>query len=390
MRVIVIGGGVMGWSLAFWLTGDPAFSGEVVVIERDPTWRWASSARSASSVRHQFTTPVNIEIGLFATAFLRGLHGWLEVSGESPDPAFHEGGYLFLARDDAALARLAELATLQRRLGAKVAVLDAGELKARFPWLNVEDVAGGSLGLEGEGWFDGWGLLRGFCRRARAQGAELRRGEVAGARASGRRVRAVRLADGEEVTGDVFVLAAGAWSGKVAELFGVHLPVEARRRSVFAFTTPEPPASCPLVIDVSGVWLRPEGTGFLCGAPPPPERDRPDLPLGEVDHELFEETIWPALAHRVPAFERLRVTSFWSGYYEMNTFDANGLVGPHPGLDNLFCLCGFSGHGLQQAPAVGRGLAELLVHGRYRTLDLSPLDPGRITRGEPLVERHVI
>lgn len=389
MRVVIVGGGVMGSAVAFWLARNPAFAGEVVVLERDPSYTWASSARSASSIRQQFSTPVNIAIGRFGAAFLREVGRWLEVDGDVPPVNFVEGGYLFLATADR-LAVLEDNHRIQRAHGAEVALLSRGELRARFPWLNADDLAGGSLGLSGEGWFDGWALLQGFRRKAIALGARYLKAEVVASDRRGRRIVSVRTADGEQITGDLFMNAAGPWAGKVAALLGVELPVEARRRSVFAFSCPKPPQPCPLLIDTSGVWVRPEGTGFICGAPPPAERDLPDLPLDEVDHELFEEVIWPALAHRVPVFEQLKVTNAWSGYYEMNRFDANGIVGPHPDLDNLLCANGFSGHGIQQAAAVGRGLAEWIIHGRYLTLDLSPLSPERLARGEPLPERNVI
>jgi glycine/D-amino acid oxidase-like deaminating enzyme len=389
VRVVIVGGGVIGSALAFWLARDAQFAGEVVVVERDPTYTWASSARSASSIRQQFSTPVNIAIGRFGAAFLREIGKWLAVDGEVPAVQFVEGGYLFLATPER-LAGLEANHRIQRAHGADVVLLSAAQLRARFSWLNTDDLAGGSLGLSGEGWFDGWALLCGFRRKATALGARYLAAEVVAADRRGRRILSVRTADGERITGDLFVNAAGPWAGKVAALFGIELPVEARRRSVFAITCPKPPRPFPLLIDTSGVWVRPEGTGFICGAPPPADRDLPDLPLEEVDHALFDEVIWPALAHRVPAFEQVKVTNAWSGYYEMNGFDANGIVGPHPDLDNLLCANGFSGHGIQQAAAVGRGLAEWIIHGRYQSIDLSPLSPERLLRGEPLAERNVI
>jgi FAD-dependent oxidoreductase domain-containing protein 1 len=185
------------------------------------------------------------------------------------------------------------------------------------------------------------------------------------------------------------VNAAGPWAARVAAMAGIDLPVRARARSVFVLACPESLPGCPLVIDPSGFWLRPEGQHFLVGAPPRPEEDADDRPL-EPDHALFEEAIWPALAERVPALERLKVVNAWAGYYEMNTFDQNGIVGAHPSLPNLYLANGFSGHGIQQAPAVGRGIAELILHGRYRTLDLSPLGVERLLTNRPQVERNVI
>ena len=170
---------------------------------------------------------------------------------------------------------------------------------------------------------------------------------------------------------------------------GLALPVEARCRSVFVFDSRRALPGCPLVIDTSGVWFRPEGHQFIVGLSPPEDRDAKSFAL-EVDHAQFEQEIWPALAHRVPAFESLKVTSSWAGHYEYNTFDQNGIVGPHPEVPNLFLANGFSGHGLQQSPAVGRAVAEWIVHGSCRTLDLSPLSVQRILENRPLVERNIV
>jgi glycine/D-amino acid oxidase-like deaminating enzyme len=202
-------------------------------------------------------------------------------------------------------------------------------------------------------------------------------------------VSAVRLADGTELACDAVVNAAGPWAAHVAAMAGIDLPVRARARSVFVLACPEPLPGCPLLIDPSGFWCRPEGQHFITGAPPRPGEDADEAPL-EPDHSLFEEVIWPALAARVPAFERLRVIGAWAGYYEMNIFDQNGIVGLHPEIANLYFANGFSGHGIQQSPAVGRGIAELIAHGRYVSLDLSPLGFERLVAGRPLIERNVI
>lgn len=385
MQVAIVGGGVMGSSLAWWLTRDPAFAGEVVVIERDPTYARASSTLSASGIRQQFSQPVNVEIGLFGAAFLRDL-----VRRAGPDDAaigLHEGGYLYLA-SEAGSPVLVQNHNVQRSAGADVALLGPAALTERFPWLSTEGIALGSLGLSGEGWFDGYALLRTFRAGAIARGARYLAAEVtAAARAPGGVDRLV-LGDGGELAADLVVLAAGPWSGRLGRALDIDIPVHARLRTVFVLDCPEPPRPCPLVIDPAGVWFRPEGRYFLAGAPPLTS-DADDLPL-EPEHELLEARIWPTLAARVPAFQRLRMVSAWAGYYEVNEFDHNGLVGPWPGIDNLLVATGFSGHGMQQAPAVGRGLAELIVHGRYTTLDLTPLSPDRIARGEPLLERNVI
>jgi len=203
------------------------------------------------------------------------------------------------------------------------------------------------------------------------------------------RVAAVVTADGTRWPGDAFVLAAGAWSAPLAAQLGVGLPVRARKRDVFVFDSPAALPGCPLVVDPCGLWFRPEGRGYLCGAPPR-GADPDEPPLEAIDHGLFDEVIWPALAHRVPAFAALRLHAAWAGYYEMNLHDHNGLAGALPGWANAYTACGFSGHGMQQAPAVGCALAALVAGGTSDAPDLAPLSPARLARGEALVERCVI
>lgn len=386
--VAIIGGGAVGSAIACFLLADPAFAGEVTVVERDSSYARASSALSASSIRQQFSTAINIEIGKFGIGFLRDIGVQLAVGDERPDIGLVEGGYLFLA-SEAGRAVLEENHRLQRGLGADVVLLDPQALQARFPWISVEGVVAASLGLTGEGWFDGYSLLQAYRRKARSLGANYVTAEASGFDRNSARIRAVRLADGSALPCDIAVNAAGPWAREPASWLGIELPVRARRRSVFVFTCPTSIAGAPLLIDPSGVYFRPEGRGFICGTSPDPGNDPDDLPL-EPDLHLFEETIWPVLARRVPAFEALRQTSAWAGYYELNTFDSNGIVGAHPEVPNLLFANGFSGHGLQQSPAVGRGVAELIAHGGYRTLDLSPLAFGRIAANRPLLEKNVV
>ncbi len=388
-HIVIVGGGVIGSASAYFTLADPAFRGSVTVIERDPTYAQASSALSASSIRQQFSTAVNIAIGHYGIAFLRNAAEHLAVGDERPEIGLVEPGYLYLATT-AGASMLAEHHALQRTLGVDVALLDPAALRTRFPWLATADLALGSLGLTGEGWFDGYSLLQAFRRKARSLGARYVAAEATGFSASGERISAVELADGARIDGDIFVNAAGPWAARVARWAGIDLPVRGRRRCVFVFSCPAPIARCPLVIDPCGLWFRPEGERqFICGTAPDPDQDADDAPL-EVDHALFERAIWPALAARVPAFEALRQTRAWAGWYEYNSFDQNGIVGAHPQVRNLIFANGFSGHGMQQAPAVGRGVAELLVHGGYRTLDLTPLAFERIAENRPLVERNVI
>jgi FAD-dependent oxidoreductase domain-containing protein 1 len=388
-RVVIVGGGAVGSSIAYFTAAHPQFRGEVTVLERDPTYRYASSALSASAIRQQFSTPVNIEISKFGLHFLRHLGEFLSVGGDRPDVGLGEPGYLFLATS-AGVSILERNHRVQREHGVDVALLTPETLVKRFPWLNADGVAAASLGLSGEGWFDGYALLQAFRRKAQALGVTYVAQAAAGFTRTGRRVTAVTLADGSSVGCDVAVNAGGPWAHRVAAMLDIDLPVRARRRSVFLFACRTALPGCPLVIDPAGVWFRADGPNFLTGASPRKGESDPDDPPLEVEEHLFPERIWPVLAARVTAFEAVKVLKSWAGYYEYNTVDHNGIVGPHPSLDNVLFANGFSGHGLQQSPAVGRGVAEWIVEGRYRSLDLTPLAFDRLLEDRPLLELNVI
>ncbi len=388
-KVVVVGGGVVGSSIAYFLASHPRFSGEGIVIERDPTYRRAASALSASAIRQQFSTAINIEISRFGIEFLLNIGAYMAIDEDRPDVALREPGYLFLATN-AGRPVLERNHRLQRGHGVDVALLEPADLSSRFPWLETEGIVAGSLGLSGEGWFDGYSLLQAFRRKAMSLGVKYHTQEVTRFVRAGARVEAVVLADGSALACDIAVNAAGPWAAAVAATLDVDLPVRARRRFVFVIACRETLPRCPLVIDPSGVWFRPEGKHFLCGTSPAEGTEDPDDAPLDVDDRVFYDAIWPVLAARVRAFEAVKLVRSWAGYYEMNIIDHNGILGPHPSLENVFFANGFSGHGLQQAPAVGRGIAELIVDGGYRSLDLAPLSFARLLEGRRLVELNVI
>lgn len=380
----------MGSAVAAFLAMRPEAPRRIVVVERDPTYRTSSTTLSAASIRQQFSTAVNIEISRFGIAVIKDLDRWLGVPGDpSLEIDFVEGGYLFLATE-AGVATLERNHALQREHDAPVALLGPMELRQRFPWLNVEDIAAGSLGLADEGWFDAHALLQAFRRRARSLGVEYVTGEVIGLERDGSRVTAARLADGRSIGLDWVVNAAGPRGAEVAVLAGLNLPVRPRKRLVFHFECPESLGPAPLTINPGGAYFRPEGPAWIGGFSPREGEADPDALDLEVDRSRFDERLWPELAHRVPAFERLRLLDAWAGLYEVNTLDHNAVVGPHTEVGNFLFANGFSGHGLQQAPAVGRGLAEWICAGRWETIDLSTLGYQRIIRNEPLRELNVV
>ncbi len=383
-EVTVIGGGVMGAATACFLARDHAAC--VTVVERDPSYSRASSSLSLSSIRQQFSQPVNMALSRWSIEFLRRVADELATGDDRPAIGLVEPGYLYLATG-AGEATLREVNEVQRAEGVDVALLSPAELAARFPWLAVDDLALGSLGLSGEGWFDGPALHRAFRRKAKACGVRFVDGEAVDFETRGDRVTALRCADGRRIGGDSFLLAAGAWSAALGAALGFTLPVSAKKRDVFVLETPAALPGCPLVIDPSGFWFRPEGSLILAGGPPR-GADIDDAPLHDIDHGLFEELLWPTLAARVPAFEALRVRSSWAGYYEMNAFDQNGLAGRLPGYANAFTACGFSGHGMQQSPAVGHSMARLIAGLGAPLIDA--LLPQRLLDGRPLLEANVI
>jgi glycine/D-amino acid oxidase-like deaminating enzyme len=385
--VVIVGGAATGCAAAYFLCAQqPGL--RVQVLEADPSYQRCATTRSVASIRHQFSTPENIRMSMFGTEFLRRIGEHLAVDGEVPELGFVERGYLFLATD-AGLPTLQANHAVQRGCGAEVALLDRAALQERFPWLATADLAGGALGLAGEGWLDAYALMMAFRHKARALGALFEPARAVGLERQGERVTAVALADGRRIDAGWVINAAGSGAAALAATAGITLPVQPRKRCVFHVRSPAATPGCPLVIDPSGVYFRPEGDGWLCGVAPPPERDPPCADF-EVDHALFDEVVWPALAARVPAFEALRVQRAWAGHYDVNGLDHNMIVGPHPEVDNLLFANGFSGHGLQHAPAVGRALAELVLHGGWRTIDLTRLGWGRVLRNEPLRERNVV
>lgn len=383
--VVIVGSGVMGAATAWWLTRlHPGL--QVTLVESDTRYEKASSSLSASSIRQQFTCPVNIRLSQYGIAFLRDAEQHLGLPDHPVALGLQEPGYLYLAQHEQ-VAAMQTAHQIQKQAGADVALLGPEALRQRYPWLNVDDVALGSLGLSGEGWFDGPALHQAFLKKAMAQGVQRLHERVVGMDHTATQVNAVRLSGGARLRCGQVVNAAGAWAGEVAAMAGVDLPVQAARRTVFVLSCPEPLPQCPLLIDPMGWWLRPEGRFLISGSEP--AQTEPGLPL-EPDWSEWNDAHWAALAHRIPALAALRVERAWAGYYEMNTFDHNAVIGPHPDLHNLFFINGFSGHGMQHAAGAGLALAEWMLHGQSHTLAVSELGFERLVHKRPLRELHVI
>ncbi|WP_342616364.1 FAD-binding oxidoreductase [Rhodoferax sp. GW822-FHT02A01] len=386
--VLIVGGAAVGSAAAYFLASQSDFKGSVMVLEQDFSYEKCATALSAASIRHQFSTPQNIQLSQFGSQFLKHIGDYLAVDGDVPDVGFHEDGYLFLATE-AGREVLQSNHRIQKAQNVDVALLTPEELRTRYPWMQVDDLVAGSLGLSGEGWMDAYGLMRGLRRKAMALGAQYKEARVTALQREGHRIVAATLSDGSSVACGTVINTAGTGAAALARSAGIALPVEARKRSVFYFTTSAQLDNCPMVIDPSGAYFRPEGKGFICGVAPAPEDD-PECYDFDVQHTLFDEVLWPTLAARAPALEALRVQRSWAGHYDMNTLDHNVILGAHPEVDNLLFANGFSGHGMQQSPAVGRALSELVTYGGYRTLDLQAFGWERVLKNQPLYEINVV
>ncbi|WP_274626985.1 NAD(P)/FAD-dependent oxidoreductase [Arvimicrobium flavum] len=384
--VVIIGGAIVGSSVAYYLRKE-GFTGSIALVERDPQFATAATTLSMASIRQQFSIAENIKLSRFTLDLFRRLR---QEFGAEADIGFREGGYLILASDEGMPVLRANHAT-QAAEGADIVLEDAAALVRRFPWMSAEGIVGGAYGVNGEGWFDAHALL-GLLRKAlRSMQVEMIAGDVAAIERGGNRVAAVALRDGSRLEAGTFVNAAGPNAGVVAAMAGIELPVEPRKRSVFVFEARERYADMPLLVDPSGVYVRPEGSVYLTGGAEPEEGDGPADPADfDPAWPLFEEIIWPVLATRIPAFEAIKATRAWAGHYDYNTLDQNAVIGPHPEVANFLFANGFSGHGLQQAPAVGKALAELIVHGGYRTIDCSAFGYERIHQGRAFRELNVI
>ena len=385
--VVIVGGGVVGSASAHYLRKN-GFKGTIALVEKDTSWALGCTARSVGGLRQQFSTPENIKLSKFGVTLVKNLK---QEFGPDADIGFKEQGYLICATPEG-LPILEENHAVQIANGADNVLLRGDELAARFPWLVTEGIAAGCFGLSGEGWVDPYMFAALFRKAAIARGVELIQGEVAGVTREGDRITGVTLSSGEALACGTLVNAAGTGAGRLAELAGIDLPVGPRKRYVYVLDCPaatEALHKAPLTVIPGGAYFRPEGRNFLAGLSPE-ELQEPDNLDWEVDHAWFEENIWPALAERVPLFEAIKVISAWVGHYDYNALDQNAVIGPHPEVTNFLFANGFSGHGLQQGPAAGNAIAELVIDGRYKTIDLARFGYDRIRNNQPLFEKNVI
>jgi FAD-dependent oxidoreductase domain-containing protein 1 len=382
--VVVIGGGIIGSAVAYFLLREaPGLS--VCVIEPDPTYEFASALRASGGCRVQFTCPENIEMSKYSIDFIKSFEASMATKTHPAPVDWVEGGYLFIVPPDAT-ANLERNANIQVAHGCVANVMSPSELKDRFPSMNVEDLGAG-VHTPHDGWCDPYGLLWGFRRKALELGATYIQDKFTGADVDATKAKAIVLESGRRIEAESFVNATGAWSGLVAEKFGMSLPISPMRRFEHYFTAGSAVEKLPYVKDTARMAFRSEGNGFSGGLVNGEETRGFKF---EVDHDYFENVVWPVVAHRFPAFEAARCHRTWSGLYEVNELDGNPVIGGWDKLPNLFTVAGFSGHGMMHAPAAGRGIAELIVHGKYSAIDLSRLGYERVERNEAYAESGIL
>jgi len=391
--VVIVGGAMMGSAAAWFLADNPDFNGTVLVVERDPGYGACSTAHSNSCLRQQFSTALNVAISQFCAAYIRDFRANMGGDPRVPRIDLHSFGYMYLAGSESAAQALRAAHAVQTACGAATRLMTPDEIAAAYPFYDLDGIVLGSHNTVDEGYWDSGCVFDWWRRKARDRGVNFIADEVTGLALSptGNRVTGVTLGSGTTVSCGHVINAAGPRAAGVARMAGIELPVEPRKRFTWVFSAARPlDRVLPLTVDPSGVHVRQDGPEtYMAGAAPDPDPavDPDDFTM---DHTLWETRVWPAIAARIPQFDALRVVAEWAGHYAYNTLDRNAVTGPHPEIANFLFMNGFSGHGLQQAPAMGRGVAEWVAHGGYQTLDLSPFHYDRILAGTPLAERAVI
>ena len=390
--VIIVGGAMLGSSIAWFLSNSKDFTGRVLVVERDPTYEFAATSLTNSSIRMQFSEPINVKISQFGADFVKNFKTYMGGGPDLPQPIIQSFGYMYLADTQSFADQLKVDQKMQSACGAGTKHMTRDEIAAAYPFYQLDDIIAGNHNLIDEGYFEGATLFDWWKRQAKQKGVEYLHNEVVGMskNASGTRIETIVLKTGEVISCGTVINASGTRAILTARMAGIEIPVEPRKRMTFIFDAAKPlDRDLPLTIDPSGVHMRSEGKYYMTGGPSDDDLavDYNDF---DLDHGIWESKIWPAVANRIPQFEAIKVINAWAGHYDYNVLDQNAILGPHSVVSNFMFCNGFSGHGFQQSPAMGRGMSELIAYGEFRTLDLSPFGFSRIERNEPFLEKAVI
>ncbi|AND40319.1 MULTISPECIES: NAD(P)/FAD-dependent oxidoreductase [Cytobacillus] len=378
--IIIIGGGVIGSSIAYNLLND-GFTGRIVVFEKDGLYEFASTPRSAGGFRQLYTTVINMQLSKYSLQIYKDFSKDMSIDGETAEIDFKQRGYLFLATDKM-MPRFEKHLKLQNEHGILSQLLEGESLLNIIPELNIDDIAGGLYCSE-SGYLDPYSVMLGYVKYAKKLGAEYIYDEVDNLITETGKVKGIKLADGREYHAPVVVNCAGAWASILGDKAGLPLPVVPLPRQIFQFDIKEPLKNyLPLTMDPTGVYFRHEGEKFISGYA---EEIEPGINF-KWRRSAFEEHIWPVLANRIKNFEHAKIERGWTGLYDFNTEDHNAILGEYPAMKGYYVAFGFSGHGMQQAPAVGKCLSELIRTGNFETLDLSPLRVERFAEKDLIIE----
>lgn len=391
--IVIIGGAMMGASTAWFLSDNKDFDGRVLVVEKDPTYEFSSTMHANSCMRQQFSSELNVRISQFAADFVKNLRGYMGNDDRVPELKIQNIGYMYLADNEGFADVLRESHAVQVAAGAGTKLMGPEEIKQEYSFYNVDDIVLGSINTVDEGYWDSITVFDWWRRSAKERGVEYIANEVVAMTksADGRRIVSVTLKSGEVISCGKVLNASGPRALLTAAMAGIDIPVEPRKRYSWVFQAEQPlERTLPLTIDPSGVHVHQEGANYYQAGGHSDIDPAVDYDDFHMDHSLWEQQIWPILATRIPQFEAIKVTNEWVGHYAYNTFDHNAIMGAHTQIENFYFLNGFSGHGLQQSPAMGRGTAEMLVYGEYRSLDMSPFNYDRIVRNERFLEKAVI
>ena len=391
--IILVGGGIMGASSAWFLSKNSDFSGRILVIEKDFSYKFSSTSHTNSCLRQQFSSALNIRISQFAADFIKNFKKYMGKDSCVPEIKLQNFGYMYLAQTQEMADTLQENYEVQVANGAGTKLLAPEEISKAYPFYFLDDIILGSHNKIDEGYWDSWTVFEWLRRSSRHMGVEYIQNEAVAINlgSKGKKVLSVTLRTGEKVSCEYLVNASGTRAIETAKMAGIKIPVEPRKRYSWVFSAESPlDRELPLTIDPSGIHFRSDGPKtYLAGGigDVDPKVDYTDFAM---ESDLWLNKVWPVILHRIPQFSALKIINEWVGHYAYNYFDQNAIVGAHSYVSNFIFLNGFSGHGLQQAPAMGRAISELLVYGEYRSLDMSPFSYHRIERGEKFIEKAII
>ena len=371
--VVIIGGGIVGLSVAYYLALKKA--GKIILLEKGQLGE-GSTSRCVGGIRTQFSTEINIR---FSLESLRTFKQFKEEFGV--DPEFKRVGYLFLGTSELEIEVFRENIKLQKRFGIPVEFLNSDDIGLRWPYLRTEDILGGTF-CAWDGYAGPNEILSGFANSAKRGGVRIYEGvEVVGISLAKTKIQGVKTKNGE-ISAPVVVNAGGPYAASIGEMVGVKIPVKPLRRQIFVTSpfhlTDQP---IPLTIDFHRGWyFRQEGDGLLLSGPLDSE---PSFNLN-TEYDAVVEASENAM-YRIPVLEKARIARGWAGLYEISP-DHHAILGRVPGVEGFILANGFSGHGFQHSPAIGKVISELILDGNAVTIDISSISVERFEKGELVQE----